>query len=283
MSVESFQLVPADQFTFAQLAEIYNQGRVDYIVPMPMNARRMEEYVRDYDVVLAGSFIAVDADKQPIGIIMLGLRGECAWLTRLGVFPQQRTLGVGTRLVIASLDYARAHGARLAQLEVIQGNEPARLLFEKYGFQRSRDLLVLNRPPGQVSFAPHDNVIIQPMNVAETVQALASRTQPESWIDETPSMLNGANIAGFRAVHHSGASGWLVFRWTMFQVSHLVLEVSKTCDDLSLELLAALHRAYPSLDTKLENLPADSAHVPIYKQCGYIEVFRRIEMTASLT
>jgi len=55
-------VVSASEYTFAALAQIYNQGRVDYIVPMPMNARRMEEYVRYYDVALDASVVMLNGD-----------------------------------------------------------------------------------------------------------------------------------------------------------------------------------------------------------------------------
>ena len=62
--------VPCSAYDYVALAEIYNQGRVDYIVPMPMNARRLEEYVRAYDVDLAASLVAVDGvDNLPNGLL----------------------------------------------------------------------------------------------------------------------------------------------------------------------------------------------------------------------
>ena len=50
--------VPASQYTYQQLADVYNQTRIDYIVPMPMNAKRMQEYIDHYDLDLDNSIIA---------------------------------------------------------------------------------------------------------------------------------------------------------------------------------------------------------------------------------
>jgi hypothetical protein len=46
------KLIPASQFTLDELTGIYNQTRVDYMVPMPMNAARLAEYISVYDVDL---------------------------------------------------------------------------------------------------------------------------------------------------------------------------------------------------------------------------------------
>ena len=54
------KIVPASHYTFEQLTEAYNQTRVDYLVPMPMNVARLREYAHAYDVDLDGSCVAVD-------------------------------------------------------------------------------------------------------------------------------------------------------------------------------------------------------------------------------
>ena len=53
-------IVPASRFSHAELVAAYNQARVDYIVPMPMNVARFQEYMRWYDIDLEASCVAVD-------------------------------------------------------------------------------------------------------------------------------------------------------------------------------------------------------------------------------
>ncbi|HFE66247.1 MAG TPA: hypothetical protein ENJ93_03205 [Chloroflexi bacterium] len=52
-------LVPASKFTYEELTHAYNQTRVDYLVPMPMNVARLKEYARVYDVDLDSSVVVV--------------------------------------------------------------------------------------------------------------------------------------------------------------------------------------------------------------------------------
>ncbi len=63
MLINSIELVPASRFTIEQLTAIYNQTRVDYLVPMPMNARRLQEYITAYDVRLEHSLVAMHSGE----------------------------------------------------------------------------------------------------------------------------------------------------------------------------------------------------------------------------
>ena len=58
------KLVPASRFTIQELTAAYNQTRVDYLVPMPMTARRLGEYVADYDVHLDASVVALESVRH---------------------------------------------------------------------------------------------------------------------------------------------------------------------------------------------------------------------------
>ncbi len=41
---------PASAFPLEALTDAYNQTRIDYIIPMPMNVTRLREYIHNYDV-----------------------------------------------------------------------------------------------------------------------------------------------------------------------------------------------------------------------------------------
>ena len=38
-------LLPASDFTLDELTKAYNQTRTDYLIPMPMNPDRLNEYI----------------------------------------------------------------------------------------------------------------------------------------------------------------------------------------------------------------------------------------------
>ncbi|MBI5666658.1 MAG: GNAT family N-acetyltransferase [Chloroflexi bacterium] len=276
--------VPASGYPFQALADIYNQTRIDYIVPMPMNARRMELYVSTYDIDLGASIIALDTDGDPAGIGMLGLRGDRAWLTRLGVLPCKRGHQLGRFMMESLLEQAARRSARQAQLEVIKGNAPAHRLFLKFGFEETRELLVIRRPPGQPAMDnPLPDATVSALQPADIAACLEQRPPGASWIDETPSLLHAGSLQGLRLELPSGDSGWVVYQNTAFQIAYIVLHVAPTDGEtMARALLYHLHRLHPLQDTKVENLPALDAHWPAFQSTGYVEAFRRIEMRMTL-
>ncbi len=265
-------------YSFDELAEIYNQSRVDYIVPMPMNGKRMQEYAINYDIVLQGSPISINEDQLETGIGMLGMRGDRGWITRLGVIPERRERKQGQYIMEVMLDEAAQRGAMLIQLEVIVGNEPARNLFLKLGFEDTRELLIIRRPPAKL--VPDSILEIGEIEEIPTEQIpdyLALREPGASWVEETASLVNGGNLKGLTLHLPDGDEGWIVFQRSAFQLQHLVF-----CPDASERvmhgLLYHLHRLNPLQDTKVENVPVDHHTWPVFQKMGYFEVFRRHEM-----
>jgi ribosomal protein S18 acetylase RimI-like enzyme len=275
-----FTAVPASQYTYEELADIYNQTRVDYIVPMPMNAKRMEIYVTSYDVDLNASVVVFDHEGQMAGVGMLGVRGERSWITRVGVLPDRRGNQLGRFILDALIDRARARRSRLVQLEVIKGNIPAYQLFLKLGFRETRELLVVRRPPGK----PGDDLAVPgstmtALHADEVLARLDGRGPGASWIDETPSLLHAGGLKGLRVELPGGESGWLVYQNTAFQMAYLVLHTPpETRDTMTRALLHHLHTLHPLQDTKVENIAALDLRWPVFQQMGYVEAFRRIEM-----
>jgi hypothetical protein len=82
----AIELIPIRQFSIEELTELYNQTRVDYLVPMPMSANIMAEYIHDFDVDIMHSYVGRAADDgQVLGLGMMGRRPGRSWVTRLGV------------------------------------------------------------------------------------------------------------------------------------------------------------------------------------------------------
>lgn len=276
--------VPCSAYDYVALAEIYNQGRVDYIVPMPMNARRLEEYVRAYDVDLAASLVAVDGgDNLANGLGMLGVRGKRSWITRLGVNPERRRRKTGEFLMRHLIEQAQLRNAPEMQLEVIQDNVPAYQLFRKFGFQETRKLLIIRRAPGKpgTGLLLPPNTELKPMDDARIADCLAQRPDAPSWIEENSSLINAGSLQGLDVRLADGREGWIVFQRTAFVLTHFVFSTNDDYELVSV-LLTAVHHANPGHDTRIENVPGDSPLLRAYFGVGYVEAFARIEMLLHL-
>lgn len=276
------EAIVTSEYDHAQLADIYNEARVDYIVPMPMNAKRMKEYCIAYDIDLEASYVAVDREDGGVnGICMLGIRDDRTWITRLGVIPHRRRRRSGQFLMISAIEESVRRDKKLMQLEVIKGNDPAHRLFSKLGFIETRELLIIRRPPGEVDASLIPEMMVDEIPQEDVFDYLAEREPGAAWTEQTSSLRNAGNINGLSVTLADGETAWVVFQKSVFQLSHFVLapNVSKT---MRYALIAAVHLKNPMQDTKIENVPLDHSTWPVFQDFGYIESFSRIEMILDL-
>jgi ribosomal protein S18 acetylase RimI-like enzyme len=128
-------VVPASSFDRAELARLFEAGYEGYFVPIHVDEAAFAFMVDAWDIDLDGSRVAVQ-DGAPVGVTMLGVRGDRGWIGGLGVLPAHRRRGVGRALMDAVLEDAPPS----VSLEVIEQNEPALRLYERLGFARTRML-----------------------------------------------------------------------------------------------------------------------------------------------
>ncbi len=271
------QLIPASQYTIEELTAIYNQTRVDYLVPMPMNAARLVEYIKIYDVDLQHSLVAIH-DNQLRGVAMLGVRQDRAWITRLGVIPSTRRTGVGEALMSGLLEQAEHLGLQFQMLEVIKNNVPAHSLFLKLGFYEVGELLILRRSP---IIPPPDPVIAdaERLERPEALDLVARDRGTQPWTNQSESLSNAAEVSGMRITLVDGSHGWLVYQRQKFLLTRFIFKTeSGNPVDMARAFLSHLHHQYPRLDTHIENIQVSDPHLPAFYEAGYVESFRRIEM-----
>lgn len=279
----SFTLLPASSFTLDQLTSFYNASRSDYLIPMQMDAARLLAYLTLYSVDLSQSWVALQ-DGQVLGLGCLGIRGNRAWVTRLGVLPAARGKGVAEAIVRALLENARQKGLRTAILEVITGNEAAHKLFLKLGFCPRRDLLVLRKPAGALRAPQGSATWLGSQRALDLLRSLAPGEPPFPlpWTNEPETLVNGGDALGLR-VEIADGSGWLVFRRQPETLSHFVFNTTQGSPlATAAALLDHLYHQYPQVDTFTENIAVDDPHLGALLRAGFSKAWRRTEMTLDL-
>ncbi len=271
------KLIPASRFTIEELTAIYNQTRVDYMVPMPMNAARLAEYIAVYDVDLEHSLVAIEDDRMR-GVAMLGVRDGRAWITRLGVIPSTRRTGVGEALMRGLIEQAESLNITFDMLEVIKNNVPAHQLFLKLGFHEVGELLILRRAP---IIPPPDPVVAdaERLHRAEALDLVGRDRGTQPWTNQSESLFNAQEVSGMRLTLADGSHGWIVYQRQKFMLTHFIYktEVGDPAE-MAYAFLSHLHHQYPRLDTHIENIQVNDPHLPAFYRMGYVESFRRIEM-----
>jgi ribosomal protein S18 acetylase RimI-like enzyme len=129
------------------LADLFNRAYEGYEVPLHVDAGAVAFMEDALDLDPERSCVAWQ-DGQPVGLAMLGVRGEAGWVGGMGVVATARRTGIGEQLMRALIERARTAGVRQLGLEVLERNLGARALYEKLGFRtwRRLEVLVLEGP-----------------------------------------------------------------------------------------------------------------------------------------
>jgi [ribosomal protein S18]-alanine N-acetyltransferase len=79
-------------------------------------------------------FLARHPDGRTVGFCSVWRVLDELHINNLAVLPEYRRAGVATALLERALEQGAASGALRATLEVRRSNDPARLLYERFGF-----------------------------------------------------------------------------------------------------------------------------------------------------
>ncbi|MFL6010399.1 MAG: GNAT family N-acetyltransferase [Gaiellaceae bacterium] len=84
----------------------------------------------------AALWVAVDGDRVVGSVAMRELGDGAAELKRMYLRPDARGQGLGKRLLVTALDWAREQGARTVRLDTSERMVAAQRLYEANGFTR---------------------------------------------------------------------------------------------------------------------------------------------------
>lgn len=270
----TLDLIPASAYPLDVLADLYNRARADYLVPMPMTPESLSSYNTRHSVDLSASLV-VERAGQLIALALLGLRGNRAWLTRMGVVPGARRDGVGRALVEGVLMTARLAGATQAQLEVITENAIAQRLFRNLGFEPVRSLLVFERPAGfPAAFGPLPDRLLTSIEARELLERTGIGYAP-SWLEEAASLRRARRLAGIgldQAALIYGEDGGMLTPVVLCGAD----EVTGPA------LLAAFHAQWPEHRAFKENIPEGHRQAEWFAIAGYRLSFTRLELQRAL-
>ena len=263
------ELRPAGEVSIGDLATLFAGAFEDYLVPFEMDESRLGHMVDAYDLDLTRSQVALD-DGRPVGFGLLGVRSERAWVGGTGVLPGDRRRGHGESLTRALLDQARRAGAREIALEAILDNTPAIALYEKLGFERTRELEVLALAQERGS-ASAENA-----STGDALQRIAAqRDAPEPWQREEATLANlERRSPATRAL--VAAAGTAVFR----DESGSINLMQAAGEPAALKELVAAMRSVGKV--RALNFPAGGGVSAALRGAGAELVTRQYEMLASL-
>jgi ribosomal protein S18 acetylase RimI-like enzyme len=271
------KLLPASILDMSALAELFNAGFAEYLVPMSMDESGLREYVDTNGVDLECSRIAVE--EQAVAFTLIARRGTDGWVAGMGTVPSHRKRGVGERVLLAGVEAAREAGSRTVTLEVIDRNEPAIRLYRKLGFEPVRELLVWLLPPNGAP--PPASRTVEPDRAHDWI--VRNRRSPEPWqrADET--------VASVRARGSADLGGLVIEQGDEIRAAALVVERGDQVSVLQIAALdteaardALLAAADGHRGVRLTNVLDDDPASTAMRELGAELVARQHEMLLSL-
>ncbi|MEQ1833886.1 MAG: GNAT family N-acetyltransferase [Candidatus Eisenbacteria bacterium] len=265
----------AAELTLGDLAELFTRAYHGYAVEMHVDAGAMAFMEETFDLSVAHSHIAW-RDGRSVGVAMLGLRGDRGWVGGMGVVPEARRSGLGEQLMTRLIGSARTAGVRRLGLEVLQGNDGARLLYEKLGFRPTRRLEVLvwdGVPSARAGTAR----ACAPREARQRIVAARGAKPPWQRADESLDRLDVSTPA-LRALSTPG--GDAVYRVTDGRAS--VLQMHATSETSAGVLLDTIRTREGVQSVRFLNVPDDDLATAALHARGAVCLVSQSEMVLEL-
>lgn len=133
-------LTSASNYPLPDLTDFLNLSFENYLVPIQFNISQFVTMLRKDSIDLDSSRVLL-IDDEPSGIALIARRGWTSRLAAMGIFRQMRGKGAGSWFMERVVQEAGQRNDHEMVLEVIEQNEPAVLLYQKFGFQIVRRLV----------------------------------------------------------------------------------------------------------------------------------------------
>jgi ribosomal protein S18 acetylase RimI-like enzyme len=138
----TYSTEPALDFSLLDLANLFTYSFAGYFMPVNMTVPVLAGMLRRDGTNLATSRVLL-ADGIPSGFGLIAHRGWTSRLAAMGIVEAWRGKGAGSYLMAELIREARERGEHGMVLEVIAQNVNAIALYEKYGFEKIRQLVGL--------------------------------------------------------------------------------------------------------------------------------------------
>lgn len=109
--------------------------KLSFTLPWPINSYRYELFENPASILHVAEVTLEDGLKVIAGMIVTWLIIDEAHVATIAVHPNFRRRGIGHSLLLTSLREAIHQGAKVATLEVRQGNASATNLYSQFGFK----------------------------------------------------------------------------------------------------------------------------------------------------
>jgi ribosomal protein S18 acetylase RimI-like enzyme len=266
------RVVTAAELGRGQLLEVFNAGFSDYLVPLQLDEGALRTHLRENDIALDRSPVAVD--EGPVAFALVGVRGPEAWIGGMATAPAHRRRGLARRMLDAAIDSAADAGCETVWLEVVDRNTAAVPLYRARGFAQVRDLAVWSLPAAEGADARE----VDEREAHAWIAAHREEREPWQRADGTLDRLReaGAGLRGLVLERSGEIAGAVVCRdGTAVSVLQLAAADDEGTDSL-------LRAAAGGRALHVTNAPADGRASRALERRGASVIARQHEMRLAL-
>lgn len=274
-SISNSQFIPASSLSIAALADVYTRMFGEYFYPAHVTPAELAERIPAENLLLDRSPVLC-VDDVPVGMALLGLRGEHSCCGGFGIVPAQRGRGLALPLTLALLDQARQCGARGMRLIVLAQNQRAIATYRRAGFTIWREIASYEWARRASTPAPPSAGELKPAAIADLL-ALGPDWQPVApiWSREIQALCGLSGLEGLALSRQGATIAYLLVRRAPDGAADILWLGARSAADAA-AALAALQRRIDRITCQTE--PADSPAAQAMDALGFVRTFRRYEM-----
>ncbi len=269
------------------LFNAFREAFIDY--EMQLDQRELERMLlrRGFNPEL--SFGAFDEDKL-VAFTFNGIGSyqsiHTAYDTGTGTIKKYRGRGIATQIFTHSIPYLKEAGVKRYLLEVLQHNKNAVKLYQKLGFEISREFYYFIQKPEDLKFdlKPLKPVYrMQPLDISELSEVDYSDFEP-SWQNSFHSIMR--SISDFKAIAvylHKEVIAYCIYEPGSGDITNLAVAQAHRRAGLGSHLLEyALQRNYSEI-VKVINVPLEAyAAADFLSSFNLLPSGKQYEMTRAL-
>ncbi len=273
---------------FDAVYQSFVDGFSDYIIKFELSARQFQNHITLNAVDLHRSVGCFDGDS-PVG---LSLNGFGSWDGKptvydagTAVLPKYRRQGISRSMFDWMVPQFQEQGFQQFLLEVISNNEPALRLYDKLGFERKRELLLLEAPSMADSDHPlPDGIEIREIHRHERIPFATFWDGMPSWQNTLEAVDRSVQLKRiFGAFEGQSCVGYIVFSAGMGRLAQLAVNRAHRRNGIGTHLLREMQK--DAGDQKLVVINLDESmteSVVFFQNRGFSKLLGQFEMVMEL-
>ncbi|WP_448377002.1 GNAT family N-acetyltransferase [Fervidobacterium sp.] len=238
------RIVTLSEYPLIDFVELVNTVFADYVLPINWNVLSFKMDARENSISFSDSFVFLKND-EPVGFILVALRGKRARIDAMGVVANERGKGLAHRILKHAFRHLKLKNVEQVILEVAATDERAVKFYDKNGFRRNRNLdtFVLRNPEmANISYSAlqADNRLIYSIALNNEIQI----PRKVNWQREPITLLLSDGRYNFVRLHFNNTEGYLVWGKTEENTAFIVDTAAKSGKITDWEMLLSISIDY---------------------------------------